>query len=202
MEDRYDFICKIVLVGESSVGKTGLIRRFTKDTFTTASNTTIGIELAHKTVQIRNKTVKAQLWDTGGQEKFRCITAPFYRGALGGIIVYDVTNRSTFQSVSYWIEEIQQKAQSGVAIVIVGNKSDIEEQRQISAEEGKQFAESCSLPWFETSAKSGVNVEQAFEVLMDNIYCSNLLNTSTTSLKLDKSYSSSRDARKKKKSWC
>lgn len=201
MEDRFDFICKIVLVGESSVGKTGLIRRFTKDTFDTSTTATVGIELAHKTVHVRNKTVKAQLWDTGGQEKFRCITAPFYRGALGSIIVYDVTNRMTFQSLSYWVEEVQQKSQPGVSIVLVGNKSDITEQRQVSEEEGSKFAESMGLPLFETSAKSGNNVGRAFEVLMDSICSSNLLNASTTSLKLERSYASSRDT-KKKRSWC
>lgn len=200
MGEHYDLICKIVLVGESSVGKTGLIRRFTRDVFTTQTNTTIGIELAHKTVQVRGRTIKAQLWDTGGQEKFRCITAPFYRGALGGIIVYDVTNRQTFQSIDYWVEQIQDKAMQGVAMLLVGNKSDMKEERQVTEEEGRKLAESLKVPWLETSAKSGDNVEQAFQTLMETLSAVNLLNSSSASMKLERSFAS--QTKRKRKFWC
>jgi len=202
MGEHYDLICKIVLVGESSVGKTGLIRRFTRDVFTTQTSTTIGIELAHKTVQVRGKTIKAQLWDTGGQEKFRCITAPFYRGALGGIIVYDVTNRHTFQSIDYWVEQIQDKAMQGVAMLLVGNKSDMREERQVTEEEGRKLAESLKMHWLETSAKSGDNVMQAFQTLMETISAVNLLNSSSASMKLERSFASIGQTKRKRKFWC
>jgi small GTP-binding protein len=202
MAEHYDLICKIVLVGESSVGKTGLIRRFTRDVFNTQTNTTIGIELAHKTVEIRGKTIKAQLWDTGGQEKFRCITAPFYRGALGGIIVYDVTNRQTFQSIDYWVEQIRDKAMQGVAMLLIGNKSDMWEDRQVTEEEGRKLAETLKMPWLETSAKNGDNVQEAFQTLMETVSAVNLLNTSTSSMKLDRSFASIRQAKRKRKYWC
>merc|ERR1712194_798946 len=140
--DEYDYLFKVVLIGDSEVGKSNLLLRFTRDEFNLESRSTIGVEFASKAVQLCDgKSAKAQIWDTAGQERYRAITSAYYRGALGALIVYDITKRSSFESVERWLYELREHADSTIQALLVGNKSDLEHQRVVSNEEAAAFAE-------------------------------------------------------------
>ena len=166
MDSSVDSICKVVLAGDSGVGKTQLIQRFVKGKFTFDQRNTIGIELAQKVVHVGSKAVRVQLWDTGGQERFRCVNAPYFRGALGVVLVYDITSHLSFQSIPYWIDETRQKSDREVEIMLVGNKADLAAMRQVTREEGRTFAENRGIAWVESSAKDGTNVRRFNEANM------------------------------------
>jgi small GTP-binding protein len=198
MEKELGAVFKVVMAGESGVGKTQLIQRFAKGVFSVESMNTVGIELMQKVVTVGEYNVRVQLWDTGGQEKFRCINAPYFRGASGVVLVYDITSSKSLEAVSYWLDEVRQKATADVALFLVGNKADLSEQRQVRESEGQAFAAQAGVPWLETSAKTGVRVSEAFESLIQRICRSPA--APTTSLKIHKSQSSA--SRKHKRSWC
>lgn len=198
MEKELGAVCKVVMAGESGVGKTQLIQRFAKGVFATESMNTVGIELLQKVVTVGEYNVRVQMWDTGGQEKFRCINAPYFRGASGVVLVYDLTCRQSFTSLSYWLEEVRQKAAADVSLLLVGNKADLSDQRQVSEAEGRAFASQANVPWLETSAKTGVRVSEAFEGLTQRI-CRQPA-APITSIKIRKANSSV--SRKHKRSWC
>jgi len=188
MEKELGAVCKVVMAGESGVGKTQLIQRFARGVFAVESMNTVGIELLQKVVTVGECNVRVQLWDTGGQEKFRCINAPYFRGAAGVVLVYDLTNRQSFTSLSYWLNEVRQKAAGDVSLLLVGNKADLRDQRQVSEAEGRAFATEADVPWLETSAKTGVRVSEAFEGLTQRI-CHQPA-SQVTSVKVRKSNSS------------
>jgi len=157
----------LLIIGESGVGKTCLLLRFTDDSFTANHLTTIGIDFKIKIINLEEKLIKLQIWDTAGQERFRTITKTYYRGAQGYVLVYDITSKDSFDHVKYWLGEIKKNGNDFVPKVIVGNKSDLEDRRLISTEEGKKFAEEKSIPFMETSAKDGNNVNILFTQLTE-----------------------------------
>mmetsp|Transcript_26126 Transcript_26126/g.46468 ORF Transcript_26126/g.46468 Transcript_26126/m.46468 type:complete len:218 (+) Transcript_26126:1519-2172(+) len=174
-DEEYDYLYKVVLVGDAGVGKTHLLSRYVKGTLPKHPQATIGVEFATRIVPLRSGgTVKAQIWDTAGQERYRAITSAHYRRAVGALLVYDVTNERTFQSAKRWIEELRQHAEPDIVIILVGNKVDLtdrnEAARQVPIEIAKRFAEQNNLFFEETSAITTVGVKDAFERLLQEIY--------------------------------
>jgi len=169
LED-HDFLYKVVVIGDSGVGKSNLIERYTKDTFKEETKTTIGVEFGHKTIKVDDKVIKAQIWDTAGQERFKALTRGYYRGALGALLVYSITNRVSFHNSETWLEELKTHADPGIIIMLVGNKSDLSSLREVPETEAKSFAQKNKLAFIETSAKEDYGVGQAFERLLLDIY--------------------------------
>ena len=164
-----DFLLKIVLIGDSGVGKTNLLSRFTRDQFNPDSKSTIGVEFATKTLEVEGKTVKAQIWDTAGQERYRAITSAYYRGAIGALLLYDISASLTFNSLSRWLQELRENADSNIVVMLVGNKCDLQELRAVSTDEGIGFSKSENLLFIETSARDATNVQEAFTTLITEI---------------------------------
>merc|ERR1711972_439731 len=158
----YDYLLKLLLIGDSGVGKTCLLFRFAEDSFNPAFISTIGIDFKIRTIEVDGKRLKLQIWDTAGQERFRTITTAYYRGAAGIMLCYDVTSERSFDSIANWIRNIEENASEDVEKLIIGNKADLEEKRVISTEQGKTLALQHNIPFFETSAQNGLNVEEAF----------------------------------------
>ncbi|XP_052724950.1 ras-related protein RABA3 isoform X2 [Vigna angularis] len=165
--EKIDYVFKVVVIGDSAVGKTQILSRFAKNEFCLDSKSTIGVEFQTKTVTINAKLIKAQIWDTAGQE--RAVTSAYYRGALGAMLVYDITKRQSFDHVARWLEELRAHADSSIVIMLVGNKADLVEQRMVPTEDAVEFAEDQGLFFSETSALSGDNVESAFLKLLEEI---------------------------------
>lgn len=159
---QYDTLIKLLLIGDSGVGKSCLLLRFSEDSFQTSFITTIGIDFKIRTIDMDGKRVKMQIWDTAGQERFRTITQAYYRGAMGILLVYDVGDEETFANIKNWVKNIKQHAKEGVQQILLGNKADAEDRRKISTERGQQLADDFNMKFFETSAKTGMNVEKAF----------------------------------------
>jgi len=165
-----DCVYKVLLLGDSTVGKTCFLKKYTDKTFQDVHMSTIGLDYRVKTMTLKSgKVVKLQIWDTAGQDRFRAITKNYYKGANGIILIYDVTSIQTYENVKNWITQIREEASPNVIIYIAGNKIDLEEERKIKTEEGQKLAEELGLPFFETSAKTGVNINESFEDLVEKI---------------------------------
>ncbi|XP_042451125.1 ras-related protein RABE1c-like [Zingiber officinale] len=159
----YDYLIKLLLIGDSGVGKSCLLLRFSDGSFTTSFITTIGIDFKIRTVELDGKRIKLQIWDTAGQERFRTITTAYYRGAMGILLVYDVTDESSFNNIRNWIRNIEQHASDNVNKILVGNKADMDEsKRAVPTAKGQALADEYGIKFFETSAKTNLNVEQVF----------------------------------------
>lgn len=158
----YDMQIKLLMIGDSGVGKTCLLLRYANDSFSPTFITTIGIDFKIKNVDIDGKRVKLQIWDTAGQERFRTITTSYFRGAQGIVLVYDVTDRRSFESIRNWISQIQQHADVHVNKILVGNKCDMVDEKVVSTEEGTKLAKEFGMDFWEASAKNDTNVEQCF----------------------------------------
>ena len=169
-EDGYDILFKIILVGDTSVGKTNIINKYIKNEFHDDLNATIGVEFSHKQFTVDNHKIKAQIWDTAGQERYKAITRAYYKGAKGAFIVYDITRKETFDNIDKWRNELINSCNQEVTIMLIGNKCDLEEQRQINTEQGEEKAKSFGFSFLETSAYSGENLEKGFEMLIKEIY--------------------------------
>lgn len=165
----YDLLFKLLLIGDSGVGKTCVLFRFSDDTFNTTFISTIGIDFKIKTVELQGKKIKLQIWDTAGQERFHTITTSYYRGANGILLVYDITQPKTFDNISKWLRNINEHASEDVERMLIGNKCDMEDKRLISEERGKKIAEENGIKFFETSAKENINIEIAFNTLAEDI---------------------------------
>lgn len=159
---HYDFLIKLLLIGDSGVGKSCLLLRFCDDAWTPSFITTIGIDFKIRTIELDGKRIKLQIWDTAGQERFRTITTAYYRGAMGILLVFDVTDQKSFENVRTWHANIEQHASEGVSKILIGNKSDWEDKRAVTTEQGEELAKELGIPYIETSAKSNSNVEEAF----------------------------------------
>jgi len=167
----YDYIFKYIIVGDMGVGKSCLLHQFTENKFLPDSSHTIGVEFGMRMVETMGKTVKLQIWDTAGQERFRAVTRNYYRGAAGALLVYDVTRRSTYQNLSTWLSDARRHLTNpNTVIMLVGNKTDLDKQRQVTFEEAAKFAEENGLIFIETSAKTGTNVEDTFLRTARKIY--------------------------------
>jgi len=169
MSTEYDYLFKLLLIGDSGVGKSCLLLRFADDTFTESYISTIGVDFKIRTIDLDGKTIKLQIWDTAGQERFRTITSSYYRGAHGIIVVYAVTEMSSFNNVKTWLNEIDRFATEGVNKLLVGNKCDLVSKKAVDYDTAKQFADSLGISFLETSAKNSHNVEQAFLTMAGQI---------------------------------
>ncbi|XP_065890745.1 ras-related protein Rab-10-like [Dysidea avara] len=166
---QYDMLFKLLLIGDSGVGKTCILFRYADDTFKTTFIATIGIDFKIKTFEIDGKRIKLQIWDTAGQERFHTITTSYYRGAMGIMLVFDITNQKSFDNITKWLGNIEMHASSDVERLLIGNKCDLESKRVIPYTRGEQMAESQSLQYMETSAKTKQNIDEAFEQLVKQI---------------------------------
>jgi Ras-related protein Rab-11A len=175
-EDDYDYLFKIVLIGDSGVGKSNLLYRFTKNEFNLESKTTIGVEFSQKNVSIDSKNIRAQIWDTAGQERYRAITSAYYRGALGALLVYDVCKVETFESLGRWLKELKDHTDAQTIIMLVGNKADLKHLRAVRTEDAAAFAHRNRLAFIETSALENNNVSAAFERTLEEIYVKTVKN--------------------------
>ncbi|XP_062201055.1 ras-related protein Rab11D-like isoform X1 [Phragmites australis] len=199
--EKVDYVFKVVLIGDSAVGKSQILARFARNEFSLDSKATIGVEFQTRTLVIEHKSVKAQIWDTAGQERngtgeyeigsrpghcfaagcasgtksrsltrYRAVTSAYYRGALGALLVYDITKRQSFDHIPRWLEELRGHADKNIVIMLVGNKSDLEDKRAVSTEDAKGFAEKENLFFLETSALQATNVENSFQTVLTEIF--------------------------------
>ena len=169
MKKEYDYLFKLLLIGDSGVGKSCLLLRYTDETYQESYISTIGVDFKIKTIELDGKVIKLQIWDTAGQERFRTITSSYYRGAHGIIVVYDVTDQESFNNVKVWLQEIDRYANENVNKLLVGNKSDLTSKKVVDYETAKAFADELGIPFLETSAKSAANVEQSFMTMAAEI---------------------------------
>lgn len=169
-DEDYDYLFKLVLIGDSGVGKSNLLSRFTKNEFNLESKSTIGVEFATRSLRMDGKVIKAQIWDTAGQERYRAITSAYYRGAVGALLVYDVTRRPTFENVLRWLKELRNHTDPNIVVMLIGNKSDLRHLVAVSTDDGKDLAERESLYFMETSALEATNVEKAFSEVLAQIH--------------------------------
>ncbi|KAJ6252541.1 ras and ef-hand domain-containing protein [Anaeramoeba flamelloides] len=163
-------LLKMLLIGNSQVGKSCLLKMFCDNEFSFDVISTVGVDFRNMERDFDGETVKVQIWDTAGQEKFRTITSNYYRNAQGVAVIYDVTNEESFNQVNVWFEEIKKNAPEYISTVLLGNKVDLEDERVVTKEQGENLAKQNNCPYFEVSAKSGVNVDTAFNKLMDSSY--------------------------------
>ncbi|XP_077644970.1 ras-related protein Rab-3A [Lonchura striata] len=168
-DQNFDYMFKILIIGNSSVGKTSFLFRYADDSFTPAFVSTVGIDFKVKTIYRNDKRIKLQIWDTAGQERYRTITTAYYRGAMGFILMYDITNEESFNAVQDWSTQIKTYSWDNAQVLLVGNKCDMEDERVVSSEKGRQLAEHLGFEFFEASAKDNINVKQTFERLVDII---------------------------------
>merc|ERR1712054_415922 len=158
------------IIGDSGVGKSNLLSRFTRNEFHLETKSTIGVEFATRSIQADGKTIKAQIWDTAGQERYRAITSAYYRGAVGALLVYDISKRLTYDNVSRWLKELRTHADSSIVVMLVGNKCDLRHLQAVLTPDSKAFAEENNLAFIETSALDSTNVDLAFETILIEIY--------------------------------
>ena len=159
---NYSYLFKYIIIGDSAVGKSNILLRYIHDNFNEEFQSTIGVEFGAKNIKIEDKIFRIQIWDTAGQETFRSITRAYYKNSVCAFVVYDITNKNSFQNVKSWIEDCRKQSPKTVFMVLIGNKIDLEDNRQVSYEEGSVFAEKNGMLFFETSAKTGKNIEEIF----------------------------------------
>ena len=168
MESDFDYLFKVLIVGESGVGKSCLLLRFTEGIFNENYISTIGVDFKIRTINLNGSVIKLQIWDTAGQERFRAITKSYYHGSHGIVIVYDITDRKSFEKVSDWFLQIQtSEPNEDSCKILIGNKCDLEDKREVSSEEGEALAREYNVPFMETSAKDALNVDNLFEVMAE-----------------------------------
>jgi len=180
-KNTYDYLFKILIIGDSGAGKSCLMLRYTRDDYRDNHMTTIGVDFQTRFIQIKNEIIKLLLWDTAGQEKFRSITEAYYRGSHGVLIVYDITDLKSFKNIKRWLSDIQSHALEDIQILLVGNKCDLIENRQVSYEQGKKLADDVGINFIETSAKTSMNVEEAFMMISTQKRASNKFKKNTSS---------------------
>ena len=166
----FDVKYKIMVLGESKVDKTQLIKRYTKDQFGGVYLTTVGMDFQDKIIEIEDKKVRLQVWDTAGQERFRNVTKSYFQSSHGLLVVYDITDKESFDKINFWMENIKNNAPENVKLILVGNKCDLANERKVSYEEGENYAKKFNIKFFESSAKDGTNVNELFFYLANEIY--------------------------------
>jgi Ras-related protein Rab-11A len=169
-ESSYELLYKVIIIGDTAVGKSNILSRYVKDEFSSNSKSTVGVELGIKFLKIKNTKTKIQIWDTAGQERYRAITSSYFKGSNGCFIVYDITNEASFNNIENWYEQIQKETSKDIPILLVGNKCDLEDERKVPIEKGKEKAQNLNCAFFETSALKKINIDKIFEELVNNIY--------------------------------
>ena len=172
-KDSYEFLFKLILIGDSSVGKSNILLQYLKGQFDPNSKATVGVEFGTKNIEINNKKIKIQIWDTAGQERYRSITSAYYRGAKGAFIVYDITRKTTFDNIDRWVADLKANGDDNISIVLIGNKLDLEDKREVQKDEGVKKSEEFKTAFMETSALNGDNIDKAFDELIEQIYQNN-----------------------------
>jgi small GTP-binding protein len=170
LDIEYDYLYKLILVGDSYVGKTNILSKYIKNEFNQNTKSTVGVEFGTKILKIEDKIIKAQIWDTAGQERYKSITSTYYKGAKGAFIVYDITNRLSFESVDKWIQDLNLNSDKNITLLLIGNKIDLEDKRDVSKEEGEEKAKSFGLAFLETSALTGENIDKVFDHMLKEVY--------------------------------
>jgi len=168
--ENYEQLYKIIIIGDSGVGKSNILGRYLRNEFHEDTKATVGVEFGSKKMVIENVTIKLQIWDTAGEERYRSITSAYYKGSKGCFIVYDITNPQSFDDLMKWYEEIKRSGDKGVSIILVGNKCDLENERKITIEMGKNKAKEMNCPFYETSALNNIMIDQVFKVMCEDIY--------------------------------
>ena len=202
-EEEEEIKIKIMLLGESQIGKTSFIQRYVKNNFNLSYITTVGIDFQLKQIKMNNKSIKLQIWDTAGQERFKNITKSYFHSSDGFIVGYDITSRLSFTNVSTWLKEINDNAPEEIQKILIGNKCDLNE-REVTTEEGKKLAEENGMKFFETSAKNDINVKETFESITKDILDVQYKEEgeSRNSLVIDRNIEKKKDEEKKKKGCC
>ena len=197
-EESYDVLIKLMLLGDSTVGKTSILKRYSKNQFNPNYISSIGVDFETKYIKVGKKTINLQIWDTAGQERFKVIAKNYYNKSDGFIIVYDITNKKSFDSVSNWVEQIKESATNDNKNIILGNKCDLENERKVSKIEGDNLAKTHKCKFFEVSAQNGKNIDKSFLSIIQNILQDdNLSSSSGRGSKLDKQTLSTKGQKKK-----
>ena len=168
--EEYEMMVKIILIGDSGVGKTNIMSKFLKNQFMEESKATIGVEFGSKLFNHEGHKIKAQIWDTAGQEKYKAITGAYYKGSKGALVVYDINQKKSFENIEKWVNDLKVAGDPKITIILIGNKSDLEDKRQVLKDQGEEKARSFGCAFLETSAYSGDNIEKAFNLMIKEIY--------------------------------
>ena len=168
--DQQYYKLKLIVLGDSGVGKTNIIKKYVNDEFSTDTKATVGVEFFYKTFKINNDIIKLEIWDTAGQERYKSITSAYYRGSRGALIVYDITRLPSFESIERWMTEIKEKVAGSLKTLIIGNKVDLEGERKVRIEDALDKAQSLNVPLLETSALESTNIDKAFKLLLKEMY--------------------------------
>ena len=168
--DNYEQLYKIIIIGDSGVGKSNILGRYLNNEFREDTKSTVGVEFGSKRLMLENIAIKLQIWDTAGQERYRAITSAYYKGSKGCFIVYDITNKQSFDDIQKWYEEIKRSGDKDISIILVGNKCDLEKERKISSEMAKNKAKEMNCAFYETSALSNIMIKDVFKIMCENIY--------------------------------
>ena len=168
--EEYEMMIKVILIGDSGVGKTNIMSKYLKNQFMENSKATVGVEFGSKLFNHEGHKIKAQIWDTAGQEKYKAITGAYYKGSKGAFVVYDITRKETFASVERWVNDLKSTSDPKLTIILIGNKNDMEDQRQVTKEQGEEKAKSFGCAFLETSALSGDNLDKAFTLMVKEIF--------------------------------
>ena len=168
--DNYEQLYKIIIIGDSGVGKSNILGRYLNNEFREDTKSTVGVEFGSKRLMLENVAIKLQIWDTAGQERYRAITSAYYKGSKGCFIVYDITNKQSFDDIQKWYEEIKRSGDKDISIILVGNKCDLEKERKISSEMAKNKAKEMNCAFYETSALSNIMIKDVFKIMCENIY--------------------------------
>ena len=169
MSQAFDYLFRFIIIGDQAVGKSCLSIQFTDHKFRHRHELTIGVEFGSKTIEVKGKTIKIQIWDTAGQENYRSIISSYYKGAAGALLVYDITSHESFEHIESWLKELKDKGSNNICCILVGNKKDLEEDRKVTKEEGEKLAKEKGLLFLETSARNDENVQEAFILTVEKI---------------------------------
>ena len=169
-QNNYELLYKIIIIGDTCVGKSNILSRYLRDEFREDSKSTVGVELGSKFLKVKGVGTKLQIWDTAGQERYRSITSSYFKGSHGCFIVYDITNETSFEDVNKWYEQAQKESSKEISIILVGNKCDLENERKVSKEKGEEKARALNCPFFETSALSKIKIDDIFNEMVNNIF--------------------------------
>jgi len=211
MSINFHYLLKFVIIGDSGVGKSNILLRYMNNTFSEDFKATVGVEFGAKNLEINNKIYRIQIWDTAGQENFRSIARAYYKNSVCACIVYDISNRKSFDSIQSWIDDCTKQTPKSILLLLIGNKNDLNNKREVQYEEGAEFARKKNMIFLETSAKTGENVNDIFDLsvkqidknIMENKYDLNNENCGIRKgLKTESFVLSVKESKKKKKKKC